>query len=161
MGRSHMRTRTKNKGQMRIIEVIFASLIVVFALSFVSIFAAVPASTTYEVTNLERMGYSLLQDLDQNGLLAKFVYIEDWESIRAALSVSLPLDVYFKMTVYDWSRTNVYGTILYCPLGTFETSKNVASVTYSLVGYPKTVGGTSSYQATYNPRILILQLARG
>ncbi len=161
MGRTHMRTRMNKKGQMRIIEVIFASLIVVFALSFVGIFAAVPASTTYEVTNLEKMGYSLLQDLDQNGLLAKFVYIEDWESIRAALSVSLPLDVYFKLTIYDWGRTKVYGTISYSPLGTFETSKNVASVAYSLVGYPIIVGGINSYQATYNPRILILQLARG
>ena len=146
---------------MRIIETILASFIVVFALTFVSIFAAVPASTTYEVTNLEKMGYSLLQDLDQNGLLARFVYIEDWESIKAALSVSLPLDVYFKMTVYNLNQTKVYGTISYSPSGTFETSKNVASITYSLVGYPKIIGGSNSYQATYNPRILILQLARG
>ena len=157
-----MRQKRSTKGQMRVIETILASFIVVFALSFVSTFAAVPASTTYEVTDLEKMGYSVLQDLDQNGLLARFVYSEDWEPIKAALRVTLPLDVYFNMTVYDLNHMKLDdGTIFYRTSGTFATSKNIASITYALAGYPERDGVTGNYQAALNPRIIILQLARG
>jgi hypothetical protein len=151
-----MRTIRNSKGQMRVIETILASFIIVFALSFVNIFAVTPTNPKYEVTDLEKMGYSVLHDLDQNGLLAPFVYNKEWENIKAALMVTLPVDVYFNMTIYDIHGTEVNNaTIFYGDSETFSTSKNIASVTYGLIGYPK------RNEATYDPRILILQLARG
>jgi len=148
----------RNKGQMRVIETILASFIIVFALSFVNIFAITPTSPKYEVTELEKMGYNVLHDLDKQGLLARFVYTEppEWDNIKAALRVTLPLDVYFNMTVYDLHDTKVNNaTIFYGDPEAFSTSKNIASVTYGLIGYPK------RNEAIYNPRMLILQLARG
>lgn len=151
-----MGTIRNSKGQMRVIETILASFIIVFAMSFVNMFAITPTSPKYDVTDLEKMGYSVLHDLDKQGLLARFVYTEEWDNIKAALRVTLPLDVYFSMTVYDLHDTKVNNaTIFYGNPETFTTSKNIASVTYGLIGYPK------RNEAIYDPRILILQLARG
>lgn len=152
----------RNKGQMRVIETILASFIIVFALSFVNIFAITPTSPKYEVTELEKMGYNVLHDLDKQRLLARFVYTEEWDNIKAALRVTLPLDVYFNMTVYDLHDTKVNNaTMFYGDPEAFSTSKNIASVTYGLIGYPKRNEPTGNYQVIYNPRMLILQLARG
>ena len=151
-----------NKGQMRIIEVILASFIIVFALSFANIFAITPTSPKYEATELEKLGYNVLHDLDEQGLLARFVYYEEWDNLKAALRVTLPLDVYFNMTVYDLRGAKINDvTIFYGDSETFTNSKNIASVTYGLIGYPKCNQTTGNYQAIYDPRILILQLARG
>jgi len=147
---------------MRVIETILASFIIVFALSFANILAITPTSPKYEVTELEKMGYNVLHDLDKQGLLARFVYNEEWDNLKAALRVMLPLDVYFNMTVYDMHGIEVNdATIFYGGSETFTTSKNIASVTYGLIGYPKRNETTGNYQAIYDPRILILQLARG
>jgi hypothetical protein len=149
------------KGQMRIIEVILASFIIVFALSFANILAIVPTSPKYEATELEKLGYNVLHDLDKQGLLPRFVYKEEWGNLTAALRVSLPLDVYFNMTVYDLQGTKINNvTIYYGDPETFTASKNIASVTYGLVGYPIKLNATQ-YQANYEPRTLILQLTRG
>ena len=157
-----MGTIRNSKGQMRVIETILASFIIVFALSFVNIFAITPTSPKYEVTDLEKMGYSVLHDLDQHGLLARFVYTEEWNNIKTALRVTLPLDVYFNMTIYNLNYAKVNDdTIFYGDPETFTTSKNIASVTYGLIGCPKRNETTDSYEAMYDPRILILQLARG
>ena len=139
------------KGQMRVIEVILASLVIVFALSFANLFAVTPTSPKYEVTELEKLGYNVLYDLDKQGLLPRFVYSEDWSNLEAALRVSLPIDVYFNLTVYDLNRTQINDTpIFYGDVSAFENSKNVASVTYGLIGHD-----------SYNPRILVLRLVRG
>jgi hypothetical protein len=156
--------KMKNKnGQMRVIETILASFIIVFALSFANILAITPTSQKYEATELEKLGYNVLHDLDEQGLLARFVYTEEWDDIVAALRVTLPIDVYFNMTVYYLDDTNVtqvnHKPISYGYPETFVTSKNIASITYGLIGYP--IGNNYTYQATYDPRIIILQLARG
>ena len=150
-----------NKGQMRIVEVILASFIIVFALSFANILAIVPTSPRYEATELEKLGYNVLHDLDKQGLLPRFVYNGEWENLMAALRVTLPLDVYFNMTIYHLNGTKANDAmIFYGEQKTFATSKNVASITYGVVGYPIKVNATQ-YQANYAPRTLILQLMRG
>jgi len=153
-----------NKGQMRIIEAILASFIIIFALSFANIFAITPTSPKYEVTELQKLGYNVLHDLDEQALLARFIYNGEWDNITAALRVMLPLEVYFNMTVYELqdnsSRAINNATIFYGDIETFITSKNIASVTYGLAGYATKING-GTYQAIYDPRILILQLVRG
>ncbi len=98
------------------------------------------------------MGNNVLHDFDEKGLLERFIYSEDWETLTIALMVSLPPEVYFDLTVYDvnWNRVND-ATIRYGDLELFETSSYVASVTYIVPGY----------QADYDPRVLLLQLVRG
>ena len=147
---------------MRVIETILASLIIVAALSFVTVYAVLPSTSTYEVSDLDKMAYSVLQDLDQHGLLPQFVYTNDWNNLRSALKMTLPVDVYFNLTVYDVNRNKISGAypIVYGDSKTFEVSKNIASVTYTLIGYQQ--GGLpENYIAVYDPRVLVLLICRG
>jgi len=145
-----------NKGQMRVVEVILASFVIVFALSFANILTVPPTSPKYEVTELEKMGYNVLYDLDKQGLLANFVYNKQWGKLQAALRVLLPLEVHFNLTVYYLNGTEINETpIFYGDKETFLTSKNVASVTYGLCGY------STKDKAIYDPRVLVLRLVRG
>ena len=147
---------TRNtKGQMRVIETILASFIIFSALTFVNIFAVLPSSPKYETSDLEKMGHNALHDLDDQGLLSRFVYNEtEWGELALALTIFLPPDVYFDLSIYDvqGNRINQYFPIRYgAPDKVFATSNSTASVSYIIPGQ----------QAEYNPRILVLQLVRG
>lgn len=153
-----MRRLRNTKGQMRVVETILASFIIVGALSFVNFLAVSPTSSGYEMTDLEKMGYSALIDLDQQGLLIPLVYNQRWSDLRTILKITMPNDVYFNMTIYTVSglklgselNSTPDSQILYGDLATFSDAKNIASVTYCLVG-----------ETDYDPRILVLQLSRG
>lgn len=146
-----MRKTKSINGQMRIIEAILASFVILLATSFINVFAATPLSPMYETGESEKVGHNVLHDLDEQRLLARFVYNEEWENLTAALMVTLPPDVYFSLTVYDLDGSVVNNMpIYYGDPEVFANSSSVASVTYLIPGY----------QATYDPRILILQLVR-
>jgi len=147
-----------NQGQMRIIETILAAIIIASALFFVNFFSANPSASSYEVGDLEKMGYSVLLDLDQHGILTPMIYQPKWADLRTALKLTLPVDVYFNLTVYELHGTSLFkvddDTIRYGDLTTFSNAnnaKNIASVSYSLVG-------TSE---VYTPRLVVLQITRG
>lgn len=149
-----MRMTRNTKGQMRVIETILASFIIFSALTFVNIFAVLPSSPKYETSDLEKMGHNALHDLDDQGLLSRFVYNEtEWGELALALTIFLPPDVYFDLTIYDvqGNRINQYFPIRYGAPEVFAASNSTASVSYILPGQ----------QAEYNPRILVLQLVRG
>ena len=141
---------------MRVIEAIMASLIVISAVAFLYLFAAAPSSQTYETGELEKIGHNVLHDIDEQRLLARYVYNSEWSNFTAALMVSLPTDVYFNLTVYDLDGSRINSdSISYGSSLVFTTSKAVASVSYIVPGQ------TRYGQADYNPRILVLQLVRG
>lgn len=158
------------RGQMRAIEVIIALFIIVAALCFADLLSITVSSRKYESIELEKLGYNVLHDLDKQGLLPRFVYQSEWANLTAALKVSLPLNVYFNMTVYKMEKTTVDGATVcnYIPVNSgisgeicngdstaFSDTKDVASVTYGVVGY------TNQVNAKYDPKILILEIARG
>lgn len=145
--------KTKNtKGQMRLVEAALASFIIMFAVTVLIVFAATPFSPKYETSDIEKMGNNVLHDMDEKRLLCQFIYTEQWETLKIALMVSLPPEIYFDLTVYDLDFNRVNDTpIRYGDLEVFETSSYVASVTYVVPGY----------QAEYNPRVLVLQMVRG
>jgi hypothetical protein len=166
-----MRNKRSKRGQMRVIEVILALFIIVFALSFANVFSVTPSSPKYQYTELEKLGYNVLHDLDQQGLLPRFVYDSEWSNITAALRVSFPINVYFNLTVYRVEKIGAAdsfeyqynslndksadGEIFYGEPAAFSSSADVASVTYSMVG-PVNRSATN-----YDPRVLILSLTRG
>jgi hypothetical protein len=105
------------------------------------------------------MGYSVLNDLDQQGILAPKVYQPlEWSDLKTALRLTLPVDVYFNLTicnlVYEWDGTSLHKitSIVYGDSTTFSDANNVASVSYSLIGAP---------EYGYEPRLLVLQITRG
>jgi hypothetical protein len=159
-----MRQTRCNTGQMRVIEVLLAAIIVISALSFVTIFSSTPTTPNFEVSDLEKIGYSALLDLDHQGLLAPMVYESSWNDLRLSLKITLPVDIYFNLTVYDpssehWTKVNANNQIIYGQEETFSSSQNIASVSYALIGYR--TGPAGNYNAQYAPRILVLQLTRG
>ena len=159
-----MRNLRETKGQMRVIETILAASIVLAAVSFVGVLAARPTSPGYEMTDLEKMGYSALHDLDQQGLLASLVYNKGkWSDLRTALKITFPVDVYFNLTIYDLSGSKLNGEteetqIIYGDSATFSDAKNVGSVTYCLSGFATPTG--TRYEADYDPVILVLLITR-
>jgi hypothetical protein len=145
-------SKTKEtKGQMRLVEAILASFIIILAITFLNVFAFTPLSPKYETSDLERIGTNVLHDMDEKGLLCRFVYNEEWTTLKIALMVSLPPEIYFDLNVYDanFSRVND-ASIRYGDLEVFENSSYVASVTYLVPGY----------QADYDPQVILLQLVR-
>lgn len=152
MERITLKKARHSKGQMRVVETILASLVIVFALTFVNIFAVTPYSTKYETSDLEKLGHNVLHDLDEKRLLSRFVYQEEWENLTTALTVSLPTDIYFNLTVFDLEGNVVNSMQMrYGDLQVFSTSNMTASVQYIVPGY----------QTNYDPRILRLELVRG
>ena len=146
-----MEKTKKTKGQMRLVEALLASFILLFAITFLNAIAVTPTSPTYEPSNLEKIGNNVLHDLDEKDLLARFVYTEDWGTLTMALMVSLPPEIYFDLNVYylNWSVAN-NETMRYGTSDVFENSSYIASVTYIVPGY----------QTSYDPRILVLQMVR-
>ena len=156
-----MRKKCLNTGQMRVIEAILASFIIIVALSFVNFFAVSPSSQKYETNELEKSGYNALHDLDLQGLLANFVYDEEWGNLTAALSVVLPADAYFNLTVYDLNNNIINNVPLsYGDSEVFENSNVVSSVTYALVDFPSD-NIPFDFRSNYEPRLLSLNLVRG
>ena len=149
-----MRTMRNTKGQMRVIEAIFASFIFVSALTFVNIFAVLPSSPKYETSDLEKMGHNVLHDLNEQGLLTRFVYNEtEWGELTNALMIFLPPNVYFNLTINDIKGEiiNQDFPISHGSPGVFRNSDSTVSVSYIIPGQ----------QPEYKPRILILHLVRG
>ena len=141
---------------MRVIEVVIALFIIVMALGFTNILSISPSSSKYEATELEKIGYNVLHDLDKQNLLPRFVYSNDAENLTAALRITLPIDVYFNLRIYDVNFNLQNNTLLvrYGDESTFLLAKDVVSITYGLVG-------STSYNSEYSPRVLVLQLTRG
>ena len=147
-----MRKTGNKRGQMRIIEALLASFVILFAITFTGIFAITPSSSTYETGELEKVGYNVLHDLDEKNLLPRFICNQEWPNLTAALMVTLPTDVYYNLTIYDLNGNIINPVpIKYGSAQVFSESTHVASVTYIIPGY----------QADYEPKILVLQLVRG
>ena len=138
---------------MRVIETILASFVIVFTISFLSTLAVPPSSESYEVTELERLGYNVLYELDSHGTLQELVYSESWANLSAALRVLLPANVYFNLHVYDRNGNllNEDYPIAYGDQTAFSEAKNAATVIYVLPGN----------ETCYNPRVFELELVRG
>ncbi len=156
-----MKTIRNNKGQMRVIETILSSFIILSAFAFINTYTALPSSPKYETGDLEKIGYNVLHDLNEQGLLNNFVYHKtEWEELALALTILIPPDVYFDLTIslLDEQHTiiNQDFPIRYGAPEVFADSNSTASVSYIIPGHQ-----CMQHSAEYDPRILILQLVRG
>ena len=144
-----------NKGQVRLIETIISAFVILSAIAFVNVYSVLPTSQEYETSDLEKMGYNIFHDLDEHGILARFVYgtESDRKNLMPAFMVFFPPDLYFNLTIYDTNGMllNQNSPIHFGESKVFEESNSTVSVSYILPGN----------QGEYDPRILILQLVRG
>ncbi|MEM0357350.1 MAG: hypothetical protein QXL77_03120 [Candidatus Bathyarchaeia archaeon] len=143
---------------MRVIETILASLVIMVALSFVNNTLIPPYSPRYEATELEKLGYNVLHNLEARGILTRYVYDSDIARgqalLRSALMVSLTPDIYFNLTIYrldEFGQLHLEGQpIIHGEPEAFQNPSQVSTVTYIL----------ASPGDYYDPRILVLQLVR-
>jgi hypothetical protein len=130
------------KGQVRTIEAIFATILLMSCL------ALIPSSSSVKDTtrNLISTAQNILLSLDSNGYLATLVNSQNWAALRDCLESSLPLTVWFNLTVFN-QNMNSLNSFPICNAGT--ASAKIVSVDYVC----------ASQNSTYSIYILRLQLS--
>jgi hypothetical protein len=111
------------KGQVRVIEAIFATILLMSCLSFV------PASTSLKdpTGNLGSNAQNILLSLDSNGHLATLVGSQNWTSLKDCLESSFPKTVWFNLTVFD-QNMHVINPFPICNAG--AVNEKIISVDY-------------------------------
>ena len=82
---------------MRVIEAIFATIILMTCLALVPSSSSVKDSTG----NLASTAQNVLISLDSNGHLATLVDNQNWIALKDCIESALPLTVWFNVTVFD------------------------------------------------------------
>ena len=118
-----MKLLNNKKGQMRVIEAFFAALLVLSCLSFVP--AQQPQVDRSE--DLSAKAQNILVSLDNNGYLSQLIEDQDWDSIRSCIQSTLPLMVWFNLTIYD-TNLNVLNEYPICNGG--AVSDKISSTEY-------------------------------
>lgn len=137
-----MRLITDKKGQVRVIEAFFASILLLSCLTLV------PAQTDLKGSsdNLSSTAENVLLSLDNNGKMGLLVDSADWVTLKSCVECALPLTVWFNLTVFD-KNMNVLNDFPMCNGG--AVSEQIVSIQYVCV----------SQNSTYTIYILQLQLA--
>jgi hypothetical protein len=90
--------RNNRRGQIRIIEAFFASILILSTL------ALVPTRGGVEKTHystLHSVGTEALVSLDSNGMLSNLIEDNDWTTLRNCAQSLLPVSLWFNLTVFD------------------------------------------------------------
>jgi hypothetical protein len=137
-----MRLLSNKKGQVRVIEAFFASMLILSCL------ALIPAQATPKSSqvNLDWKAQNVLTALDSDGQLASLVDNHDWTKLGECIESALPLTTWFNLTVYDKNQ-NVLNDFPISNGG--SVSDRITSANYICV----------SQNSTYSIYVLQLQLA--
>ena len=137
-----MRFLGNKKGQVRVIEAFFASMLIMSCLALIPS-QATPKSSAI---NLAWKAQNVLLTLDSDGQLASLVDNHDWAKLGQCIESALPLTTWFNLTVYDKSQ-NILNDFPISNGGSI--SARILSVDYVCV----------SQKSSYSVYILQLQLA--
>ena len=97
-----MNFRANRRGQIRVIEAFFASLLIF------STMALIPSQEGVERTRystLQAVGTEALVALDSNGALSSIIEDGDWTALRSCAQSLLPVSLWFNLTVFDENMT--------------------------------------------------------
>jgi hypothetical protein len=92
-----LRLLNNKKGQVRVIEAFFASMLIFSCLALIP--AQAPPKTL--ALNLAWKAQNVLLTLDSDGHLANLVDNHEWTKLGKCIESSLPLTTWFNLTVYD------------------------------------------------------------
>jgi hypothetical protein len=92
-----LRLLSDRKGQVRVIEAFFASVLILSCL------ALIPTAIHTEDTpgSLAAQAQNVLCSLNSDGHLAKLVDSRDWTGLKESIESAVPLTLWFNLTVYD------------------------------------------------------------
>jgi hypothetical protein len=99
-----MRLLKDNKGQIRIIEAFFASILLLSSLTLIPVVQEHSSDST-EI--LSSAAHNILMSLDSNGHLASLISNESWINLKSCIQSSLSPMVWFNLTVFDENMTRV------------------------------------------------------
>jgi hypothetical protein len=91
-----------NKGQIRIIEAFFASILL---LSSLTLIPAVQKRSSDSTEILSSTAHNILISLDSNGHLADLISNESWINLKSCIQSSLSPTVWFNLTVFNENMT--------------------------------------------------------
>ena len=137
-----MRLLKDNRGQIRIIEAFFASILLLSSLTLI------PATqnNSNDPTILASTAHNVLMSLDSNGYLVSLVSNQSWINLKSSIQSSLSPMVWFNLTVFDENMTRI-NDIPIC---------SGSAVSDRIVAVDYVCASTSSNYAVY---IIRLQLA--
>jgi len=93
-----MRFLKNRKGQVRILEAFFASILILSSL------ALVPSQVSVEKSHFKTLysvGTQVLTALDSNGTLSRMIENNNWTVLRNCVQSMLPVSLWFNLTVFD------------------------------------------------------------
>jgi hypothetical protein len=93
-----MRLLRNRRGQIRVIEAFFASVLLLSSLSLIPF---VQRSSGDNDLALSGRAFNVLVSLDGGGHLASLVDSEDWVSLRCEVASCVGVAVWFNLTVFD------------------------------------------------------------
>jgi hypothetical protein len=138
-----MRTLKDKKGQIRVIEAFFASILLL------SVSALLPLGTNITSSSdqsLISMGQQVLLALDNNGLLSKLIENRSWNVLGDCVQSSLPSTVWFNLTILDKNNNPINNVTI--SSGT-PINQNILSLDYIC----------ASQSPNYNIYVVRLQLS--
>ena len=138
-----MSFRKNRKGQIRIMEAFFASLLILATV------ALVPSQGGVEKTHyntLYSVGDQVLVALDSDGTLSNLIEDSDWTALRNCVQSMLPVSLWFNLTVFDENMSRLNDVAV----------SNGGSVSEEIVAVNYVCAASSENYAVY---ILQLQLA--
>jgi len=132
-----------NRGQIRIIEAFFASILL---LSSLTLIPATQNNSNDSTDLLASTAHNVLMSLDSNGYLTSLVSNQSWINLKSSIQSSLSPMVWFNLTVFDENMTCI-NDVPIC---------SGSAVSDRIVAVDYVCAGTSSNYAVY---IIRLQLA--
>ena len=97
-----MKFLENRRGQIRVIEALFASLLMLSSLALIPI-AQKPQTKSSDA--LSSMATQVIVSLETDGRLSALVDERNWSSIHSSVQSLVPLSVWFNFTVFDEDLT--------------------------------------------------------
>ncbi len=99
-----MRLLKDNKGQIRVIEAFFASVLL---LSSLTLIPTIQRNSNNSTGTLSSTALDVLMNLDDNGNLANLVDNRNWTALRSCVQSCIPFTVWFNLTVFNENMTQI------------------------------------------------------
>jgi hypothetical protein len=102
--------KSRNKGQIRIIEAFLAALIIFSAFAVSSNLSVTQSANKSE--DMASIGLQALVELDSDGSLSRYINCGNWTALRDALDIVLPTGICFNLTVYNDQMQQVNAAVI-------------------------------------------------
>lgn len=93
-----MKPPKQNRGQIRIIEAFFASVLILSSVALIPSQTGVTSSSDQFLYSIER---NVLATLDSDGSLSTLIESQNWTALRTCITLALPPSVWFNTTIFD------------------------------------------------------------